>query len=184
MLPIGVNIIALTATATSDTLDAIKDRLSMPHPIVIGLPPNRNNIFFTIWALLNWAVSHGEVSEQLSRCTKDDNILSRWLAVIQVLGHKVTATTWRFIDRNCCDMFNKACSVKKREVLKLFCKDDVLHFSSSSVDSMGCWPYIKKNEEYPVERHESKKCVVTCSPSLLGGFSTDFASMSTIVRSC
>ena len=43
-----MNVIALTATATCDTLDVVAKRLSMPHPVVIGLPPHRSNIFYSV----------------------------------------------------------------------------------------------------------------------------------------
>ena len=39
LLPDKVNILALTATATVETLECVVSRLAMDRPIVIGLPP-------------------------------------------------------------------------------------------------------------------------------------------------
>jgi len=39
---------ALTATATRDTLDCVVEKLSMNNPKVIGLPPNRDNITYIV----------------------------------------------------------------------------------------------------------------------------------------
>ena len=46
IIPDHVCILALTATATHPTLQAVKDRLCLRNPIVVGLSPNRPNIFF------------------------------------------------------------------------------------------------------------------------------------------
>ena len=48
VLPEGVHILALTATATSDVLKVVKARLSLDDPIVIGVSPNRVNIKYYI----------------------------------------------------------------------------------------------------------------------------------------
>ena len=39
---------AMTATATQDTLDCITEHLSFENPTIIGLPPNRQNIKYII----------------------------------------------------------------------------------------------------------------------------------------
>lgn len=44
---ITVNVMALTATATSDTLKVVKERLSLHDPAVIGLSPNVHNVFYS-----------------------------------------------------------------------------------------------------------------------------------------
>lgn len=44
----SVKILALTATATKETLESVKSRLSLQDPAVIGLPPDRVNIKYTV----------------------------------------------------------------------------------------------------------------------------------------
>jgi len=44
---ISANVMALTATATSDTLKVVKERLSLQYPAVIGLSPNVPNVFYS-----------------------------------------------------------------------------------------------------------------------------------------
>ena len=44
---ITVNVMALTATATSDTLKVVKECLSLHEPAVIGLSPNVHNVFYS-----------------------------------------------------------------------------------------------------------------------------------------
>ncbi|XP_065901618.1 ATP-dependent DNA helicase Q1-like [Dysidea avara] len=44
---IAVNVMALTATATLDTLKVVKERLSLHDPAVIGLSPNVPNILYS-----------------------------------------------------------------------------------------------------------------------------------------
>lgn len=44
ILPAGINVMALTATATVETFDFMSRRLSMKDPTPIALPPNHDNI--------------------------------------------------------------------------------------------------------------------------------------------
>ena len=44
IIPSHVNITALTATATKETLEVVKCRLSLVNPVIIGLSTNRPNI--------------------------------------------------------------------------------------------------------------------------------------------
>ena len=48
ILPSRINILALTATASKPTLDAVVHRLAMVDPVIIGIPPNRPNIFLSV----------------------------------------------------------------------------------------------------------------------------------------
>ena len=48
LLPKSVNVMALTATVTKETLSCVVERLSMENPKIIGLPPNRENIKFVL----------------------------------------------------------------------------------------------------------------------------------------
>ena len=48
ILPDDVRILALTATSTTEILKAVKTRLSLDDPPVIGVSPNRANIKYYI----------------------------------------------------------------------------------------------------------------------------------------
>lgn len=48
LVPSNVQVLALTATATHETLDCVVERLSMKSPAVIGLSPERDNITFYV----------------------------------------------------------------------------------------------------------------------------------------
>ena len=48
LLPNAVNILALTATAIVDTYSVVKTRIGMGEPILISMPPKRQNIFYHV----------------------------------------------------------------------------------------------------------------------------------------
>ena len=43
LIPAGVNIMALTTTTTFVTLTIVRHRLSVVDPIIVALPPNKEN---------------------------------------------------------------------------------------------------------------------------------------------
>ena len=48
IIPKSVKILAVTATATKETLNSVTCRLSMETPVLIGLPPDRINIKYSV----------------------------------------------------------------------------------------------------------------------------------------
>lgn len=48
LIPSGVNIIALTATATLETLNVVTQRLSLVNPVLVALPAYRENIAYRV----------------------------------------------------------------------------------------------------------------------------------------
>ena len=48
LIPQHVKIMALTATATYETLEVIKERLAMEEPSIISLSPHRDNIMYKV----------------------------------------------------------------------------------------------------------------------------------------
>ena len=48
LIPKAVKILALTATATKETLESVIGRLALQDPAIIGLPPDRNNIKYSV----------------------------------------------------------------------------------------------------------------------------------------
>jgi len=53
LVPTHVNVLALTATATQETLQVVTERLSMKDIALVALPPSRVNIMFKIQPLQN-----------------------------------------------------------------------------------------------------------------------------------
>lgn len=48
IIPSGVNVIALTATATAETFHIVVQKLSMVNPVLVAIPPHRQNIKFIV----------------------------------------------------------------------------------------------------------------------------------------
>ena len=48
IIPPAVKMIALTATATTETFYVVTSRLAMNRPILVSLPPHRDNIFYQV----------------------------------------------------------------------------------------------------------------------------------------
>ena len=48
IIPSCVHLIALTATATKETLQVVTSRLSLQNPVVVGTSPNRSNIKLSV----------------------------------------------------------------------------------------------------------------------------------------
>ena len=66
MIPSYVNVLALTATATVDTLRAVETRLNLQNPALIALPPDRPNIFYTVFKQPDMAAFVAEMASELS----------------------------------------------------------------------------------------------------------------------
>ena len=54
IIPPRINILALTATLTSDTLVSITERLALKSPTILATSPQRNNIFIRSSHQLLW----------------------------------------------------------------------------------------------------------------------------------
>ena len=48
IIPVSVKVLALTATATTETFFTVTRRLSMDNPNLVALPPNRDNIGYKV----------------------------------------------------------------------------------------------------------------------------------------
>lgn len=57
-----MKVLALTATATIETLRAVENRLNLQNPVVVALPPDRQNIFFTVLKQPNMEVFVDELA--------------------------------------------------------------------------------------------------------------------------
>ena len=65
LLPSNIHIIALTATATKETLKVVSNRLSLESPVLVGLPPDRKNIFYNVQAMLSVDVFCVQISAEI-----------------------------------------------------------------------------------------------------------------------
>ena len=71
ILPQGIPIIALTATATTEIFKAVSNKLSLNDPVMIGLSPNRDNIKYYVEPLPNISMFSGFLVENiLTHCLK------------------------------------------------------------------------------------------------------------------
>ena len=71
IVPENVGVIALTATATKETLRIVVERLSFKDPIVIGLTPTQAIIVYNVEKLLK----HNEFSVVI--CYKNNKTIQR-----------------------------------------------------------------------------------------------------------
>ena len=65
LIPTSVNIMALTATATSEVLKVVTERLSLDNPLIIGLSPSQSHIFYNAEKLPDIANYCRELSAKL-----------------------------------------------------------------------------------------------------------------------
>ena len=69
LIPSGVNIMALTATATCSTFDIIKERLSLFKPILVSTSPFRNNIAYIVAPKTDMSAFCSSVCDELKEKT-------------------------------------------------------------------------------------------------------------------
>lgn len=67
IIPSGVNILALTATASKSTFNVVVKRLAMVDPVVIRISPDRPNIFFTVQPFKKLQEFSDEIANWLQR---------------------------------------------------------------------------------------------------------------------
>ena len=65
LIPKQVKIIALTATASKDTLCSVIKRLSLKDPVIVAVSPYRENISYEIRANINMDEFTSEISEEI-----------------------------------------------------------------------------------------------------------------------
>ena len=60
-----MKILAVTATATKETLDSVTCRLSMEKPVLIGLPPDTINIKYVVQPCPNLTEFYSQLTAEL-----------------------------------------------------------------------------------------------------------------------
>ena len=71
LIPSGVNVMALTATATSETYHCALIQLAMTDRVLVALPPDRSNIRYSVKPATTLATLSDELSSQLCDFSKE-----------------------------------------------------------------------------------------------------------------
>ena len=133
LIPSTVNMLALTATATTETFHVVTKRLSMDDPRIVALPPYRDNISYTIHSKTDVDELTDTIAMDLkqkrllfpktviyvrsySDCSKINMLLRRKLgpSFTEPAGCP-NVTGYRIID-----MFTRVLTEEKKEVLQSF----------------------------------------------------------------
>jgi len=138
LIPNSVKILALTATATRETLDCVLDSLSLEDPAIIGMPPNRPNIRYTIEHPIGILDFSQKITDELMAkriempktvvfCRTLQNCANIFNVVKKRLGKNITEPPGALYDGivhfRLVDVFTAVSSAEMREVLlKEFCK--------------------------------------------------------------
>lgn len=96
-----MHIIALTATATCATFEAIKQRLSLQEPVIVGLSPNRANIFLAVSPYMSLESIVSKISGDLKKdrlnypktiifCRRYQDCTDLYSAMVYCLGEDKT----------------------------------------------------------------------------------------------
>ena len=134
LLPTGVNVLALTATATKETYKIVCERLSTPEPALIAVSPCKSNIFYIVLP----EIPVEELSKQIcagtikERCcypktivfTRDYGMCAQiFFAIRSKLGSDITdppvcPLQTKFL---VVDMFTRVCTeIKKEKLVSVF----------------------------------------------------------------
>lgn len=136
LIPTGVNIMALTATATTDTLRIVSNRLCMVNPVIIALPPYRDNITYQLWAKVDLDRFTDSLCSDLAskrlRFPKTiiyvrtyANCINMYMAIKAKIGEGFTEPPGypNLAEYRTIDMFTRVLTTaKKEEVMTLFSK--------------------------------------------------------------
>ena len=135
IIPSNVNVMALTATATTETYQCALRQLSMSDPVLVVLPPDRGNIMYTVCPAANL----DELSELLCRDLCDTNkIFPKMVLFVQkyrdcsdlyaILEHKLgSAITFppdypNLSQYRRIEMYSRVLTTEKKEqILSTFC---------------------------------------------------------------
>ena len=133
IIPSSVNVLALTVTATKETYDVIVKRLSLENPTVVALPPFRNNISYSVQPKVDVHILGEMLYQELKakRTSFPKTILyvrtytdcsNLYMVLKRKMGSEITeppgcpnVSGYRLID-----MFNRALTEGKKEVLSMF----------------------------------------------------------------
>ena len=138
ILPKTINVMALTATATKDTMDCIIQRLSMKEPLVVGTNTGRSNIKYVVKPLVSQEELCSELAYELlkerTKCVKTVLFCCTLLDCGQIyaklkrrLGKNITEPPGlpNIVEFRLINLFTAASTADmKAKVLKEFCRSD------------------------------------------------------------
>lgn len=139
ILPSHINVMALTATATKETLLSIEERLSLKEVKIIGLHPNRANIKYIVRTGVKIEDLCDEIGRELMECrilTKKTVIFCRtsnqciqfFLLLKNLLGPSITEPPGlpeNVLNFRLVDMFTAGARKEMREeIVTEFCRHD------------------------------------------------------------
>lgn len=138
LLPDKVNVLALTATATKNTLECVTSRLAMNWPAIIGLPPDRHNIKLSVQPCPSIPTMCRQLSDELKEkriltpktvifCRSLKHCADMCALMKMFLGPDITYPPGQpsVLQYRLVDVFTAASDADMREeVLKEFCKVD------------------------------------------------------------
>ena len=125
---------ALTATATRATFEVVKERLSLIDPVVVGVSPNRPNIFLSVVPAIKLESLAENICSTLKKerihypktvvfCRSYQDCMNLYLAIIEQLDKDKTEPPGypNFLEYRLVTMFTRAStSHMKKMVLSLF----------------------------------------------------------------
>lgn len=140
LIPKSVNVIALTATATKETLDCVIQHLSMENPVIIGLPPNRLNIKYIVENSTDIPTFCRQITDELILkraqmpktvvfCRTLQNCATFFATIKKMMGKNITdppgAVYNCHLQFRLVEVFTAVSTTEMREaVIKEFCKCD------------------------------------------------------------
>ena len=137
LLPNEVKILALTATATQETLKRVVSRASMQDPAIIGLPPDRPNIKLSVqpcpsipkmceWLAKELLEKRTTTLKTVVFCRSLRHCADMCMILKRLLGKKITEPLPdNMVQYRMVDVFTAASDTDVREeILVEFCKSN------------------------------------------------------------
>jgi len=140
LLPRSIKVLALTATATKETLKSVTSRLSLEDPALIGLPPDRPNIKFVVKPVVSIVELCNQLHDELMLkrtampktilfCRSLKHCVIFFATMKRLLGRNLTEPPKKRPTVGVClvDVFTSVSTNKMREVLlKEICKPNTV----------------------------------------------------------
>ena len=137
IIPSSVHIMALTATATHRTFEVVSERLSLCDPVIVGLSPNRPNIFLSMIQPIPLVELAKRISDDLKKerlnyaktvifCRSYQDCANLYACIVQYLGKDKTEPPGypNVLENRVITMYTRASTTSMKEiVLSIFSQD-------------------------------------------------------------
>ena len=138
IIPSHVNIMALTATATCETFDAVMKRLSLSEPMIVAISPNRSNIKlfvrpseplreFALQLADDLKKSRQNYAKTIVFCNSYNDCSNLYAMIVQCLGKEKTVPPGypNLLEYRMLTMFTRASTDNmKEEIMSLFAQKE------------------------------------------------------------